>query len=386
MPFESFGAYEHPSNNEQKENPVYTLDSLNDTQKQIESQARNYVLAEQANGRDITELTSDLNTLIESQRQENESLEQKIYTQTKETLDKQACIQEAKTQIYETCGISENQKQNSAFENFSKGFIDTMILDNYDMAVEVINTRGQIVLDALKQLASWEGMKQVAQALGESVWNLFLGNAYEKGQSVADLGLALTGIGAVAAIGKKGIKLGMKEISKLRTKKETIVQSSELKTLITETQGYIDTLVPKKQFYFESLTLQDISKLGDADRIEAGKFYLGRDIGSEQQQAIIKAHEVGIDRPGAGVHNYNQIEITEKTRILQEAGFSKQERRILLEKGVCGKEGMPIQDLYTKYPFLQQPEYSELRGFIEENNMNVEFVGDVVNAFVVNQP
>jgi hypothetical protein len=31
-----------------------------------------------------------------------------------------------------------------------------MILDNYEMAIEVINTNGKIILDVLKQLASWE--------------------------------------------------------------------------------------------------------------------------------------------------------------------------------------------------------------------------------------
>jgi len=54
----------------------------------IELEARNYVLKEQASWRNVTELTSDLNNLVERHRDENEILEKQIISETKEWLDK----------------------------------------------------------------------------------------------------------------------------------------------------------------------------------------------------------------------------------------------------------------------------------------------------------
>jgi len=106
--------------NEQKESLNYDLGSLTDSQNRIESEARNYVLREQNRGRNVTELVQSLTPMIERQRGENELLETQIQSETKERLNKEACINEAKTEIYEKCGISDHQVENSAFENFSK--------------------------------------------------------------------------------------------------------------------------------------------------------------------------------------------------------------------------------------------------------------------------
>lgn len=250
MWFESFWNYENPWNNEQKETQRYDLGLLVGTQNQIESEARNYVLREEKNGRDIWEVTYELNNLVERQRTENESVEKLVQSETRETLDKEACIQEAKTQIYEKCGISDNMWDNSAFENFSKWFIDTMVLDNYDMAMEVINTKWQVIIDALKQLASWEWLKQMAQALWESVWDLFTWNAYERGKAIADLWLVATWVWITATLWKKAIKLWMKEISKLKVNKEILVNAPEVKEVVSSTNRKVEEIIPKQEFDF----------------------------------------------------------------------------------------------------------------------------------------
>ena len=128
MWFESFWNFENTGNNEQKESLNYDLNSLNDTQEQIESEASNYVLMEQQNWREITQTIIELNWLIENQRSENESLESLVQSETKEELDKEALINEAKITIYEILWINDNIEFNSSFENFTKWFVDELVI------------------------------------------------------------------------------------------------------------------------------------------------------------------------------------------------------------------------------------------------------------------
>lgn len=181
MWIESFWAYEDVWNKEQKESLAnISLSSLNDTQKEVEHKARNYVMREQKLWLDSQDSISEINTLLEKQEQENKSLEKQIQSETKEFLDKEALINEAKITIYEELGINDNLNENSTFENFSKWLVDELIIWNYEMAVEIINTKWKIIIDALKQLATWEWIKKLAKALWESVLKLFSWNAYEK--------------------------------------------------------------------------------------------------------------------------------------------------------------------------------------------------------------
>jgi hypothetical protein len=69
-------------------------------------------------------------------------------------------------------------------KNFEKWVIDTLIIWNYDLAIEIYNTNWKVLIDALKQLASFEWLKQIAEALGESITLLFSWNAYERWRSV----------------------------------------------------------------------------------------------------------------------------------------------------------------------------------------------------------
>lgn len=57
---------------------------------------------------------------------------------------------------------------------------------------------------------------------------------------------------------------------------------------------------------------------------------------SLKQQAIIDAHAVGANRPGAGIYRYTPAEIRQKSEILKEAGFNIEQRRTLMEFGLVG--------------------------------------------------
>ncbi len=89
---------------------------------------------------------------------------------------------------------------------------------------------------------------------------------------------------------------------------------------------------------FRNASAKDIAGLWNNDRLKAAEFYLEKELSQTQKDAIIKAHEVWSDRDWAWVYNYNQLEISEKARILKEAWFSKEERRVLLEKWISGRK------------------------------------------------
>ncbi len=267
-----------------------------------------------------------------------EEKEQPIIQETRESLDKEAMINEAKTMLYEKLWIDDNLNNNSSFENFEKWIIDTLILDNYDLAIQIWETKWKIILDSLKQLASWKWLKQIAKALWDSIWKLLTWNAYEKWKSVWELWLIWTWVWAGVYVWRKGVKLWMKKIARLRVDKERLVNSKKVKQTIKETNNKVSKIVPKKELDFEKVLVEDIAKLWDKDRIEASRFYLKRDITENQQKAILEAHNIWRNKDWVWIYNYSQSEIAEKVKILKEAWFSEKERRILLEKWVCGKE------------------------------------------------
>lgn len=67
---------------------------------------------------------------------------------------------------------------------------------------------------------------------------------------------------------------------------------------------------------------------------------------SEQRAAILTAHIVGEGEAGksegqAEIGNYTQRQISEKARILESAGFTKEQRRVLMESGLVGMNPPP---------------------------------------------
>tara|TARA_Y100001960_G_C14665315_1_gene823002 strand:+ start:669 stop:854 length:186 start_codon:yes stop_codon:yes gene_type:complete len=59
--------------------------------------------------------------------------------------------------------------------------------------------------------------------------------------------------------------------------------------------------------------------------------------------------------------HYNFAEKKEKLQILSDAGFSLDERKMLLESGATGNYVENYKNLYDKYDFLQNREYDRLR-------------------------
>ena len=68
---------------------------------------------------------------------------------------------------------------------------------------------------------------------------------------------------------------------------------------------------------------------------------LNKSLSDPQILAIIDAHNIGIGEPGkngapAGIANYTNVQLLIKTRILKQAGFTREEIRSLMEKEVVG--------------------------------------------------
>ncbi|MDD5212903.1 MAG: hypothetical protein PHG82_00535 [Candidatus Gracilibacteria bacterium] len=283
-----------------------------------------------------------------------------VRKETKEHLWIEKLIHKTKRFLYDGLGIDDNQNKNSPEENFAKGVIDEFI-GNGDLILEIIKTDGKVLLDALKQLMSVEGMKALAKGLEESAVKLATGNAYEKGKSFVELGLVSTGAFAGFKIAKFGIK-------KLK---------------------HID--VPKH--HFDKLSVSDIAKMSDSDKLDVARFFMKnhfkKEISKDQENAIIAAHKVGENREGAGVYNYNFSEKAEKLKILEKAGFTKGERKLLLEKGVCGK--IPEAIDFTKTDTLEMKgtyELDKIKGLniITASKKIEEFSKSIDVKYLVNHP
>jgi len=203
--------------------------------------------------KDNPQTIQTLKDFVDKQEQDKkdirENLEKPVLQETREWLDKQAMINEAKTMLYEKIWIDNNQNNNSSLENFTKWVIDWWIIDNYDLAIQVYETNGKIILDWLEQLLSWEWLKNLANAIWEDIWTLFTWNAYEKWKVSAEVVLALLTAWAWLTINvaKKWVKLWIKELSKLRANKERLIESPEVKSVINETNTKLDEIVPKQE-------------------------------------------------------------------------------------------------------------------------------------------
>lgn len=258
MLIESFWNYEQFWNAEKRENLNYDLSFLSNSQNIIESEARDYVLKEQASWRDTTELTKDLNELIERQRNENELLEKQIWTETKEKLDKEALINEARITLYDKLWLNNNLESNSIIQKFLKWFVDELLIWNYELAIEVYNTWWKAILENLSKLASYEWLKQIAESLWDNVKNLLSWNSYEKWKSFAELWIVSTWVWLWIALWKKWLKLWIKQLSKMRLDKKSIVKSPEIKDVIWEVNWKLDEILPKQELDFEKLVKDDI--------------------------------------------------------------------------------------------------------------------------------
>lgn len=189
-----------------------------------------------------------------------EWLETQVQQETREQLDRQAMINESKTMLYEKLWINEDLSKNNWWENFWKWIVDTLILDNYDLAIQVWETNWKVIVDSIKELfSSWDNIKKLAEALWNSVMWLFSLDWYQTWKSVAELWLVTTWVWAGAFVWKKAFKFWLKEIARLRRPAERIVESSEVKGVIWQVNNRVNEIVPKQEADIDDIVRRKVN-------------------------------------------------------------------------------------------------------------------------------
>lgn len=122
-----------------------------------------------------------------------------------------------------------------------------------------------------------------------------------------------------------------------------------------EQRSLRDRAKPETDVVLENSLLSDGNRLERAEEVLQEKNLLEEPLSEEQKKAILEAHYVGQKELGkdktktAGVYNYTREQLRQKAEILDRAGFSKDQRRALIEAGIAAE---PIIDTGVTDPGL----------------------------------
>lgn len=111
--------------------------------------------------------------------------------------------------------------------------------------------------------------------------------------------------------------------------------------------------------------LRRAAALGDFERVEEAARVAGRTLTRAEQDAVLRAHGVG-EGTGRGFFTYTRTDLSEKTRILRQAGFSEKEATDLLREGITGS-----------LPATQIPELNRLQAATRDISRNTRGVADI---------
>jgi len=249
--------YEEPNNRNNKNISVFDDEKYTKQKEDFYNKIKN-------NPNDV----NSLKDFIWKQNQDKQNLweyikklEKETYNETRESLDKEIFRNEIKIFLYEKLWIDNEQQNNSNPENFIKWVIDWWILDNYDLLVQIYETNWKIILDWLSELASWEWINKLVEAIWEDISILWEWNTYEKWKVSAEvvLWLLTVWVWVTANIAKKWVKIWISNIRKLRKPSERVVESAQAKNIIWETRKGIDDIVSKKELDFENKLIDNLS-------------------------------------------------------------------------------------------------------------------------------
>jgi hypothetical protein len=114
-----------------------------------------------------------------------------------------------------------------------------------------------------------------------------------------------------------------------------------------ETQGHLINLGIAPEV--KTLRVLDNTLLNDTERKTQAGVLLERLLTQQQEDALIRAHNFGLGQSGktgeiAGVYDYTLHQLGEKMKILTQAGFSKDEIKLLLREGLAGSPGESQED------------------------------------------
>lgn len=307
-----------------------------------------------------------------------EAEKQRITTETSNTIDKEKTINIAKELLYSNLWINSDQNKNSPTTNFLKWMIDWLVIWNIDLAIEVYNTNGKILLDAFKSLMSLEWIKQMAEVLWENIRDFFVWNAYERWKSSVELILVWTWLAGTFKLTKFLIKSAPKVAIKAGEVWWKIIANwaETLKNLKWMTLSDIMKLWREQR-------LMAITKLWDKERLIVAWLFLKRELTDIQKRAVIEAHEVWSTRPWAWIGKYTTQELVVKWLKLRRSWLSPKETKILMAEWVCwGLATSQTQGFLDKVIWLVWNEKKATKPTVkvsERNSWIPNFEKNVVN-------
>lgn len=246
-----------------------------------------------------------------------------IKTETRELINKEKLIHQSKELIYRGLWINNELAKNGSLVNFTKWVIDWILIGNIELAIEIINTKWKVIIDWFSHLMSANWIKQIIEILKTNIWDFIKWNAYERWKASSEL--VVTTLVWVWMF--KGIKsltqIWIKWAKKVITAGWNLIEKAGKISLNEILQ------LPKEA------RIKAIARLDNLWRTWIIKWLIGRKISEVQEIAVIKAHEVWMDRIWAWIWTYTFNEILAKSRILKEALFTKEEVRLLMENWVC---------------------------------------------------
>lgn len=124
--------------------------------------------------------------------------------------------------MYNNLWIDRNTYNNGWWWQFVKWVLDEVVLWNVELVNAIYENWMDVVSEMIKQLLSWEWLKEIAHQLWISVGDLFVWNSYERWRSFWQLWLVFTGWWLAFSGGKKIFNI-VKDVSK-NVSKEWLVK------------------------------------------------------------------------------------------------------------------------------------------------------------------
>ena len=218
--------------------PVSNLDRLSGYQETFQRHPDTITQALQSDPRVSGAMTQILWTEKTSAISEKHPVEK-----NPDSLSTDPDTREIQQSIYQELGIDVKTDSNWATKKLMKGVIDGLIIGNIELVMKIKEEGiGKFLGQIQDQLSTYEWWVKIAEWLKKSVFDLFSGDAYKTGKSVADLWLVTTGAWA-AGWGLK--KIGKAAIhSAERIGSETVAKNVASTTLhgtgkILETSGTV---------------------------------------------------------------------------------------------------------------------------------------------------
>ena len=95
-----------------------------------------------------------------------------------EHLSKDESVQEMQLYVYDILWINQDTYQNGTLDKFVKWLIDSLLIGNAELAKQIYDTNGKVIIDMIDTIFSFEWLQAIAKALWTSIWNLLSGDAY----------------------------------------------------------------------------------------------------------------------------------------------------------------------------------------------------------------